>query len=75
MRKIVILAILAFGVINFGCDKSDKDTDEYYVKYGAGAQTIYSSMDLDITFINENETLTTTITSWSMTIGWKKRTP
>jgi hypothetical protein len=69
MKKIVILAILAFGIITIGCEKN---SDEYYIKYAAGAQTAYASMDIDITYENEEneiETVYTTIPSWNMIIG------
>lgn len=55
MKKIVLLVILAFGVINFGCEEDD----EYYVKYEVDSFTIYSGGKLDVTINTENNTNTT----------------
>jgi hypothetical protein len=53
MKKIVLLVILAFGVINFGCDKCECDPDEYYIKYSVGVQTNHIWVPIDIEIINE----------------------
>ena len=44
--------VLAFGIINCGCDK--KDSDEYYVKYIINSSTIYFGGKLNVTINTEN---------------------
>ena len=72
MKKYVLLVILAFGIISFGCEKCEEcDPDEYYIKYAVAVQTIYMGVALDIVMTNEyNETTPISTTgSWNMTIG------
>ncbi|MFA6262060.1 MAG: hypothetical protein WC760_11365 [Bacteroidia bacterium] len=54
--------ILAFGLINFSCNKDDSSSqnnsaqsvpDEYYVKYIVASSTIYSGGKLNLTLKNE----------------------
>lgn len=53
MKKIFILAVLAFGIINFGCEECEENTDEYYIKYYAEAETGVGAFEIDITYKNE----------------------
>ena len=72
MKKITLLAILVLGIVSFGCEKCDCDSDEYYIKYAAGAETIYSGGTLSINMRdenNENSSLDVTRNSWDIVIG------
>jgi hypothetical protein len=77
MKKIVLLVILAFGVINFGCDKCECDPDEYYIKYETYGTTRYVGHNLDISISMENSEITTFTTdpqgSWETVIGPVKK--
>ena len=77
MKKIIILAILAFGIINFGCEKCDCDSDEYYIKYETYCTTRYVGHNLDISISMENSEITTFTTdphgSWETVIGPVKK--
>jgi hypothetical protein len=55
LRKGLILGIIvAFGIINFGCQCDCEDaTDEYYVKYEVISTTVYGSSMFYATVNNE----------------------
>lgn len=68
--------ILAFSIINIGCNKKDADIkvpDEYYIKYEVSSNTIYYGGKLDVTINSEtNKPVTITInqrTLWETLIG------
>ena len=71
MKKIFILAILAFGIINFGCEKCECDPDEYYIKYSVGVQTNHIWVPIDIEIINEygDKVSYSGTDSWNITVG------
>ena len=53
MKKLVLLAILAFGVFISGCEKCECGSDEYYIKYSVAVQTIHTGVAVDIVMTNE----------------------
>ena len=74
MKKIFILAILAFGIINFGCEKCDcpgYEPDEYYIKYAAGVESNSIWVPIDIEIINEygDKVSYSGTDSWNITVG------
>ena len=77
MKKIIILAILAFVVFISGCEKCECDTDEYYVKYETYGTTRYVGHNLNISISMENSEITTFTTapqgSWETVIGPVKK--
>ncbi len=72
---LIIGFFVFFGILNFGCDKSDDGNgpDEYYVKYEVNSSTIYSGEKLNVTINTEkNTTITISInarTQWEAVIG------
>ena len=72
MKKIVLLAILAFGVIISGCEKCECDPDEYYIKYAVGVESgrVYN-VPIDIEIINEygDKVSYSDTDSWYITLG------
>ena len=67
-KRLIWGFILAFGVINFGCEKI---TNDYYIKYAGAVDTRYSQVPLDIRITNEygdKENISAT-DSWNRTIG------
>ena len=71
MKKFFILVILALGMFNFGCDKCECDTDEFYIQYAVGVLSIDSGEVIDIFYRDDNnETITlSTDTAFSIVLG------
>ena len=64
--------ILAFGVINFGCEKCECDPDEYYIKYAVGVESgRVSNVPIDIEIINEygDKVSYSDTDTWNITVG------
>ncbi len=78
MKQIVFLIIVAFGVINFGCDKCecDENTDEYYIKYAVGVESgRVSNVPIDMVIRNEHDEMTpySDTDAWTITLGPVKK--
>lgn len=75
MKNFVLLAILAFGIINSGCEKCDCNSDEYYIKYAAGVQSNSIWVPIDIEIRNENDQITpySDTDTWNITLGPVKK--
>jgi len=71
MKKIVLLVILALGIFNFGCEKCECDTDEFYIQYAVGVLSIDSGVVFDIFYRDDNnETITlSTDKAFSIVLG------
>ena len=73
MKKIALLAILAFGIVIYGCEKNndDENNDEYYIKYAVGVQSNAIWVPIDIEIINEygDKVSYSDTDSWNITLG------
>jgi len=69
--RLIMGLIFSIGVINSGCDKSEENSDEYYVKYTVRGQTGYIGLELSVTINTEDnvETLTVPTSGLARTIG------
>jgi len=71
MKKVVLLAILALGIFNSGCETCECDPDEYYIKYTVGVQSNAIWVPIDIEIVNEYGDMVSYsgTDSWYITLG------
>lgn len=66
MKKLALLIILAFALLNFSCEKSEECPecvpDEYYIKYHVSLLTSYTEVVRVITYTDETGQAITFVT-------------
>ncbi len=80
-KKIILVLIFSFTLINWACKKEDKTNvnvpDEYYVKYEVNSSTIYTGGKLNVSLNSEKNQNTSTIINtrspWETVIGPVKK--